>query len=472
MMTLKTNSNLNSKYGITEVFVKHDYYASLRVKLIKEYNGKFILLKDNGDELIELGEVETTKKIYTAPKGFLSIELDFELKYFYEEGEYSIPRYKYILHRGSSRSSKSWSIEEWIIRECETKPNCRISVWRDTRQSLHETVWADFKKIFALSGREYQFTRNTVPIYFDNTKSTIIPSGADTTNAHGFLQDIAWLNEPYNVGKDTFDQIDMRSTQIIIDMNPKEAHWSDTVAKSPRCKVIHSTFKNNPFCPPEQKKKILSYDPENPINVKNGTADLYMHQVYALGMKAEKPNKVHHNWKTIKRLEFDKLPYTSYYGLDFGTVHPTVLTEVKYNDGNFYVCELLYKPMSNGELQKDGFNSLIDYLEKLGIKKGSDMIICDSAGKSEIMELKMAGFYAIPAEKGPGSVISGINFEQRANIHLTDDSENGWNEYDSYEFEIDRYGFPTDKPIKRNDDFMDSKRYVIMFLQKYLYITI
>lgn len=458
--------NLNqNNYGITEVFVKQDYYAALRVKLVKDIDGKLILLKNNGNELLEIKEITTTQKIYTAPKGFLTIPLDFELKYFYEKGEFSIPRYKYIMHVGSSRSSKSWSIEEWCIRQCETKLNLRINIWRDTRQSLGDTIWNDFKKVFPMSGRSYKFTRNTIPLFFDKTNSTIEPHGADVTNAHGITQDIAWLNEPYLIGKDTFDQIDMRSEQMIIDLNPKQSHWSDSIAKNPRCKVIHSTFINNPFCPPEQKIKILSYDPDNPINVRNGTADLYMHQVYALGLKAEKPNKVYRDWKSIDRLDFDSLPYTSYYGLDFGNTHPTVLTEVKYNDGKFYVCELLYKPGKE-------FESLINEMDNLGIIKGVDMIICDSASPDLIMELKMADFYAIPAVKGSGSVISGINFLQRCDVHLTNDSKNGWLEYEAYEFETDRYGLTTDKPIKRLDDFMDSKRYVCQFLQKYLQITI
>ena len=190
-----------------------------------------------------------------------------------------------------------------------------------------------------------------------------------------------------------------------------------------------------------------------------------MHQVYALGLKAEKPNKVYRDWKSIDRLEFDSLPYTSYYGLDFGNTHPTVLTEVKYNDGKFYVCELLYKPGKE-------FESLIKEMDNLGIIKGVDMNICDSASPDLIMELKMADFYAIPAVKGSCSVISGINFLQRCDVYLTKDSENGWLEYEAYEFETDRYGLTTDKPIKRLDDFMDSKRYVCQFLQKYLQITI
>ncbi len=463
--TSKKTLRPNSKYGITEVFVKHDYFAKLRVKLLKDNeDGTFTLLKDQGDYLEEVETITTTNKIYDAPEGFLSIELDYTLKYIYEEGEHAIPRYKYIMHSGSSRSSKSWSIEEWCARECETTENLRINVWRDTRESLKGSVWDDFKKLFPLSGRSYRFPRNTVPIYFTKTNSTIEPHGADITNAHGVTQDIAWLNEPYLIPKETFDQIDQRANQIIIDLNPKQGHWSDTLARHPRCKVIHSTFMLNPFCPPEQKRKILGYDPSNPINVKNGTANEYLWQVYGLGLKAEKPNKIYHKWKKITLAEYIALPYDEYYGLDFGLANPTALVSVKYNDHTFYFQELLYKP------EKEMTEGLIPELERIGIDKNAQMV-CDSANPEKIIELRNAGFNAIPAFKGAGSVFSGISLIQRANVCFTDKSTNLEAEYDQYEWDTDRMGI-LDKPIKFMDHILDAARYCCSYLAIKLRISI
>ena len=157
------------EYGITEVYVKHDYFSSLRVKLIKkDSKGNLFLLKIGENGLDVVSEIKTEKKLYKAKDGFLPFQLDFDLYYIYESGQYSIPRYKYIKHVGSSRSSKSYSLEEKSIRLCEEIHNYRITVWRDSRESLGNTIWKDFRKIFPLSGRSYKFPRNTVPIYFDN----------------------------------------------------------------------------------------------------------------------------------------------------------------------------------------------------------------------------------------------------------------------------------------------------------------
>lgn len=446
-------------YGITEVFVKHDYYSELRVKILKKTNDTFILCKDDGDSLVEIQNYSTTQKLYPIPKGFLSYQLTDDYFYIYEDGEHSIFRYKYIKHVGSSRSSKSWSIEEHVIRKCEQLDNLRVTVWRDTRESLGNSVWKDFRKIFPLSGRKYKFPRNTVPIYFNNG-SVIEPHGDDTTNAHGITQDIAWLNEPYKMTKETFDQIDQRANQIVIDINPSGAHWSDDLDKNCRCKVIHSTFDLNPFCPIEQKKKILSYNPDNIINIENGTADLYMWMVYGLGMKAEKPNRIYKGWIKILDAEFEDLLLPSYYGLDFGSTNPTAVTEVKYSDGNFFIKERLYKPISQMA------NSLPQELESIGINKKLPLI-CDSADPLRISELIANGFNAIPAMKGSGSVKAGIDFINGKRIHYTQSSTNLESEYENYEWEIVS-GVNLERPLKKDDHILDATRYGIQFMQFYL----
>src|SRR5690606_20754252 len=79
---------------------------------------------------------------------------------------------------------------------------------------------------------------------------------------HGYNGHVIWLNEPYKFSRDSFDQLDMRAEDfIVIDWNPQQAHFIDDLKKDPRALVIHSTFQDNPYCPPEQKAKILSYQP-------------------------------------------------------------------------------------------------------------------------------------------------------------------------------------------------------------------
>ena len=455
-----------TQYGVTEVFIKHEYFSELKIKIVKKDNDKLILCKDVGEELIEVSVVDTDKKLHPVKEGFFTYEIPENTFYFYESGEHSIYRYKYIKHVGSSRSSKSFSIEESAIRKCETTPNLRYTVWRDTRESLGNSVWKDFRKIFPLSGRDYKFPRNTVPIWFSNG-SIIEPHGDDTTNAHGITQDVAWLNEPYKMTKETFDQIDQRANQVIIDINPSGKHWSDDLDNHPRCKVIHSTFHLNPFCPIEQKRKILSYDPSNPINVKNGTADDYMWQVYGLGLKAEKPNRIFKNWKVMSDMEFDSLPYSLYYGMDFGLSAPSTLVAMKFDgDETFFFKELLYKPMNemNGTLS--------DELHNLGINKNIELV-CDSSNdinKTEGQKLRNSGFNVIFALKGKGSVIGGIELLQKKKVYYTASSTNLENEYENHSWRVVQ-GVQLDEPEQGNDHAIDAIKYVSSWYARINYLT-
>lgn len=458
------------QYGITEVFVKHDYYSNLRVKLLRPVDGGYILLRDAGNALEPVGPYEPASKVYPAPAGFLSVSPDYPLFYVYENGEHSIQRYKYIVHRGTSRSSKTWTLCEWAVRECEQRPNLRINVWRDTRASLTDTVWKDFKKVFPLSGRRYKFPQNTVPIFFPNG-STIEPHGADTTNAHGNTQDIAWLNEPYLISKETFDQIDQRAELLILDMNPKMSHWSDAIAKHPRCKIIHSTFQRNPFCPPEQRRKLLSYDPGNPINIQNGTADAYMWSVYGLGEKAERPHRIY-KWEEIPDRQYHELDVKEYTGVDWGIVDPFAIVRVKYFDGALYVHELNYlsetklrdtlSPQQQRELHAQEQGIVLWLFERLQVPK-NDLTVCDCNYPAKIDALNVARYRAFGASKPPGSIVSGISLLQSVKVYYTASSLNIAHEQESYSWATDRLGV-LEVPEDTNNHTLDAIRYVAMYL--------
>lgn len=426
--------------------------------------------------------------------------------------KYLYNRYKYILNSGSSRSSKTYSIIDCLDVYARKNRGKRLTAWRDTKKICKDTILNDALKHHKKTHRykrNYSFHK-TESIFTYSTGTTVEMHGTDDEeNVHGLTQDISWLNEPYKISKDTFDQIDQRTNEcMIIDLNPKKSHWSDALQKNPRCLVIHSTFKDNPFCPKESRRKLLSYQTvkfsqividgklsetdarnydtklnklkftnaeivelerckrnENASNSSLEELD-YMWQVYGLGLKAEKPNKIYSGWKMLPAIEFDKLPYTSFYGLDFGETNPTAIVECKYHDGTFYFKELLYK--AGREI-----GSLVDELLSLGIKAdGNDMIICDSAEPDAIGDLRKAGFYAIGAFKGPGSVVAGIRFLNNCKVKYTTTSNNIESEYDDYEWKLDRYNLPTDEPIKKDDHLMDAMRYVAMFLKNYLNIII
>ncbi len=372
-------------------------------------------------------------------------------------------KYRYIILTGSSRSSKTHSILQTHYLKGFEKHR-RISIWRETKKDTKDTVLADFKKALpTFENHEHLTFNKTESIYHFPNKSTIeICGGDDESRVHGFQGDIAHFNEPYKISRDTFDQIDMRTSEyVLIDWNPKSKHWIDDLSGQDNAIVIHSTFKDNPFCPEEQRRKILSYEPTE-YNIQQKTADNYKWQVYGLGLKAEKPNKIYNNWQLMESYDYDNLPYNEYHGLDFGHKNPTSLVSIKFNgEDEFYIKPRLYVPMN------DMPNGLPAVLESIIKKK--DVLVVDPADRESRLDLIRNGFNVLMAKKGADSVKGGIGLVRKFKIFYVYDKDFEY-EYDNYEWEIIK-GVNLDRPIKLDDHYMDALRYVITWVCKYLGVS-
>lgn len=148
------------------------------------------------------------------------------------------------------------------------------------------------------------------------------------------------------------------------------------------------------------------------------------------------------------------------YGVDFGYQNdPTVVLQMcwekKGSKMNIYLNEILYKTkMTNGPI--------IQHLKDRKIPLSAPYY-CDRDPK-DIDELKLLGLNAIPADKGKGSVLSGINTMQDA-VHVMDDrgekiksthlyitshSHNVKRDFDNYQWEVFN-GKPINVPVEGND---------------------
>lgn len=423
-------------------------------------------------------------------------------------------RYKYIILTGSSRSSKTRSSITGHYLEGFQQKDKRISVWRPTKKECKDTVGKDMELAYPkLPHFDLVQFNKTECIYKFPTGSVIEICGTDEPNRiHGYNGDILHLNEPYDISKDTFDQLDMRTNEyVVIDWNPKQAHWIDDLQKNERTITIHSTFKDNPFCPPEQKIKILSYQPVkmcqivedkilpeveakaydiagNPLkisenllielqrckeNERTNSASSFNWSVYGLGMKSERPNRIFH-WEEISDDLYNKIDVTRYYAHDWGTVDPWGIVEAKYYDGALYFKELNYQ--SENEM-KEGLTmqeleqvnkveeGLVRWrLNNLQIPKKSYQI-CDTNRPLKILALHQMGYdYAIEAPKPPGSIIDGINILSGMKVYYTSSSKNLKYEQENYSRMVDRYGIVMEEPEDRDNHNIDCCRYIALFL--------
>lgn len=367
-------------------------------------------------------------------------------------------QYKYIINSGSSRSSKTFSIIQifWIL--AWTKERTKLAVFRNTKKDCKDTILQDMLKYYPTLDNwdsiKYNKTESTLT--FPNGSTIFIEGTDDELKVHGYHSDYLWFNEIYKVPLEVFNQLDMRcSGTVFLDYNPIGIMWSDNLLKQDNSIVIHSTFKDNPFVPLEQKKKILSYEP-TPYNIEQKTASDYLWTVYGLGLKAEKPNRIFKGWETMSEKLFFDLPYPMYYGMDFGLSAPSTVIAMKFDgDRTFFFHELLYKPMNKMQ------GTLSEELINLGIDKRLELI-CDSSNeinKTEGRKLKNSGFNVIFALKGKGSVKSGIELLQKKNVIYTSTSLNLESEYEQHSWRV-LQGLQLDEPEQGNDHAIDACKYV------------
>lgn len=443
-------------------------------------------------------------------------------------------KYKLIEQNGSSRSSKTWSDFQVLFLDLYQNPLQTATVLRDTQKSCREIVEIDWIKWLSdPMGRKAQLQKGEITIYefdkliqkesllryftrnktnhtwtFTHNDSFIRFTGLDDENdAMGMTQDICWINEPYGFSHEVYKQLSQRTSKyIIFDWNPKQSHWIDIERLKENTITLKSTFRDNPFCPAESRKHILSYQPVqacflvlnglislkeaysynvglNPQNFSakhikelirclsneaTKSASLYHWQVYGLGEKAERPNRIFKGWTKIKDDLFDALPYPVYYATDFGLSACTATIACKFDgDKTFFFKELLYKPMN---LMK---GTLVQEFEGLRIEKSRENI-CDSGNEinsEESRKLKNAGYNVIPAKKGAGSINGGIESIQKAKIVYTELSTNLELEYENYSWRIWN-GQQMDEPEQNNQDhLMDCCRMFVMWYVRTRRIT-
>lgn len=428
-------------------------------------------------------------------------------------------KYKYIVEEGSSRSSKTVSLIDCYDLYARGNLNKRLTVWRDTKTDCKKTVFNDVKKRLRYTDRwqiGFKFNATETILHYDNGSSFEIHGTDDEETVHGLTQDGAWLNEPYKISRDTFDQIDQRTSDfILIDWNPKKAHWIDDVKKDKRAIVIKSTFKNNPFCPPEQKRKILSYQPVSMCdavllgvksaesifagdleglegdmlkeavrcleNHEKNSASEYKWSVYGLGEKAEKPHRI---------FKFNKIPDHKYHAIecqikiyanDWGKVDPWGILEMKLSDGALYLHQKNYlsenelrakmSPKELMDVQHDEEGLVKKHFVKLGIEEDS-VIVCDSNRPNKIRALRALGFdYAIAALKGRGSVQEGIDLLLGMPVYFTESSVDLDYEQENYSYKVDKYGVVLEEPEDLDNHLLDCARYGAEWLRKEGYIN-
>lgn len=348
---------------------------------------------------------------------------------------------------GGTSASKTISILQILIDYAQCHDNELISVVSETLPHLKKGAIRDFKNIMQEHGywKDAQWNETDKIYTFSVTNSKIEFFSADSGDkVRGPRRQILFINEANNVSYETYEQLEIRTEKIIwLDWNPVSEFWWYTdehgglgVKDQDNVDFITLTYKDNEALPESIVKTI---------EAKRNKKQFW--QVYGLGQLGEAEGRIYTGWQIIDEIPFEAR--LERYGLDFGyTNDPTAIIAIYVYNGGYIWDEVCYqRVMSNKDIA--------DLLANLDRR----LVIADSSEPKSIDEIKTYGISIIGANKGPGSVLQGIQYVQDQKISLTKRSTNAIKEYRNYLWMTDKDGRLINEPEEEFNHAMDAGRY-------------
>ena len=357
---------------------------------------------------------------------------------------------KTIIHAGGARSSKSWSIAQFLVEKLVTQMGVQIGITRKTFPALRMTALKLVVQLLKEYGiydlGSHNKTFNTFAYrnkdWPKGIESCIQFFGMDepeklkSTEFHYIWIEEAneFTYEDYTTLKLSLSGATEARNRILLTLNPiDEGNWiPKRLVSEDDVELIHSNYKDNPFLDRDYVQML-----ESLVKV-----DENAYRVYTLGLWGRLEDLIYKNWD-----EVDEVPEGGVwaYGLDFGYVHPSALIKVTLVEGEIYLEEKIYE---TGITVKD-------IIERLShIDKGD--IYADASAKQSIAEINGAGHRCYEAIK---DVKHSIDLCKRQVFHVLKNSPNLPPELRGYHWKRDKNGELEDKPVKYKDDACDAFRY-------------
>lgn len=350
---------------------------------------------------------------------------------------------RYVVHEGSARSSKSYSIAQALLIYCLSNTGKTISVCRRTLPALKATVLRDVREVFDQAGLWNDFNKTELTISVNGNLLEFF-SLDDEMKVRGRKRDVLWLNEANEVDRQMFLQLDTRTIEkIYIDLNPSElACWCYDLADgiiSPDVTHIHSTYADNSFLEESVIRAIES--------TKNTDPEYY--KVFGLGLRGSSQLLIYPQFDVLtempEHLRDDK--HETAIGVDFGWSHESAVVRTHFLSDGYIHEELVYEQHLDAE-------DLV--LRIKSVANTDEICYCDAARPDVIDLMKRAGLNAVAASK---DVYDGIQSVKRQKIRLL--GQGLVKEFRQYRWKQDGNGNSTKDPVKIKDDLCDAVRYAV-----------
>ena len=384
---------------------------------------------------------------------------------------------KVFVIQGGQGAGKTISILMLIIDYVERNKS-EVTICSAELSKLKDTALNDYIKIM----QDYNYYNDkrynkSETLYTYGAGHFVEFLGLDKKDVgKGRRRKIVYINEANKTTLQQYTDITARADLVIIDYNPDGYFYGNDLITD--FNFINLTYLDNEYLSKNEIRNILAYyekgyDLEG--NIKNQFwANKW--RVYGKGEIGSVEGRIFLDWTRNTFLDFQKLPFKSFFGVDWGKNHKFGIVELKYDSyTNTLYChqrnyfsenELLAKlePIELANINNEG-GIIIHTFRKLGIPFDAD-IVCDSAVPDNILLLRDYGWeYAVGIDKPKGSVMAGITLLQSTNVVYTDVSDGIDLEFKNYSYANDRLGVVDDEVIKAFDDIIDPIRYGRRFIE-------
>ncbi|MFX3631864.1 MAG: PBSX family phage terminase large subunit [Candidatus Pristimantibacillus sp.] len=379
-------------------------------------------------------------------------------------------RYKVV--KGGRGSKKSVTAAIWHIHHMMKYPLANTLVIRKTFNTHKDSTWAQLKWATNRLGVSHlwQFKKSPLEAIYKPTGQKILFRGLDDPmSITSITVDVgylcwAWFEEVYQVlNEDDFDKVDMSIRgelpegyfkQLTLTFNPwNEKHWLKKRffdVSNPNTLALTTTYLCNEFLG-DDDRALFEWMRENKPK---------RHRVEGKGEWGIAEGVIFDNWREeeFDWLKIAKQPgYRSAFGQDFGYT----------NDPSAFIAALINKEEKKLYLFDEHYeramknNDIAEMLKRKGHAK--ERIVADSAEPKSIDEIRGLGITRMrPAEKGPDSVLTGIQFLQQFEIIVHKyRCPNASLELSSYVWDQDKSGRFLNKPIDDFNHLIDALRYAV-----------
>ena len=353
-----------------------------------------------------------------------------------------------IVNQGGTSSGKTYAILQVLFtkaleEECtitvvgQDIPNLKVGAFRDALDIINSDE--------SIKQQIFHYNRSDRIFTFKNKSIMEFNSYDNQQDAKSGKRDYLFVNEANGIPYNMYEQLSLRTRkQVYIDYNPDTSFWvHEKIIPLDTTELIISDHRHNPFLSSKVREKIEA--------LKERDESLW--KVYARGITGRIEGLVLKKWYVLNESFEDKKIIG--YGIDFGFSNdPSTLIEVRMQDGDLYVQELIYE---TGLTNQD----ISDRMETLGVSKGA-LIVADSAEPKSIEELRRRSWTVDGVKKGKDSVMFGINLLKGYKINVNSSSTNLIKELEQYRWKVDKNGNTLNVPIDEYNHAIDALRYLIM----------